>query len=276
MAYDINAALERLETNLAEVESAKKQVDETIATSESLQQIIGRYSESLSSMGKDISAFIEEIRNYQGNKTSELDSAVDTIKTSCDCVINKFNAEVKLAIKSFDEKLSETIVKFSSENEKLRIQVNKLNSLQDVLNKATKEVNEVEKKVDILATELKTSQDSQNITLASVKSSLEVLPSSVKSHAAAIVEEVKNHASDLRTKSEEIIEDVSKAIQKLDNQNSVLAGTKELCDGIKGDIENLKGSIDAQFELTRSVININRWILIIGLLALMTLIFMKG
>lgn len=276
MAYDINAALERLETNLAEVESAKKQVDETIATSESLQQIIGRYSESLSSMGKDISAFIEEIRNYQGNKTSELDLAVDTIKTSCDCVINKFNAEVKLAIKNFDEKLSETIVKFSSENEKLRIQVNKLNSLQDVLNKATKEVNEVEKEVDILATELKTSQDSQNITLASVKSSLEVLPSSVKSHAAAIVEEVKNHASDLKTKSEEIIEDVSKAIQKLDNQNSVLAGTKELCDGIKGDIENLKVSIDAQFELTRSAININRWILIIGLLALMTLIFMKG
>lgn len=166
MAYDINAALERLETNLTEVESAKKQVEETIATSESLQQIIGRYSESLSSMGKDISAFIEEIRNYQGNKTSVLDSAVDTIKTSCDCVINKFNAEVKLAIKSFDEKLSETIVKFGSENEKLRIQVNKLNSLQEVLNKAIKEVNEVENKVDILATELKNSQDEQDKVLA--------------------------------------------------------------------------------------------------------------
>lgn len=274
MAYDINAALERLETNLAEVESAKKQVEETIATSESLQQIIGRYSESLSSMGKDISAFIEEIRNYQGNKTSELDSAVDTIKTSCDCVINKFNAEVKLAIKSFDEKLSETIVKFGSENEKLRIQVNKLNSLQDVLNKATKEVNEVEKKVDILATELKNSQDSQDKTLASVKSSLEALPSSVKSQAEVIVEEVKNHALDLKAKSEEIIEDVSKAIQKLDNQNSVLAGTKELCDGIKGDIENLKGSIDSQFESMRSAININRWIAIIGILALIGLHFM--
>lgn len=126
MAYDINAALERLETNLAEVESAKKQVEETIATSESLQQIIGRYSESLSS------------------------------------------------------------------------------------------------------------------------------------------------------KSEEIIEDVSKAIQKLDNQNSVLTETKKLCDDIKGDIGNLKDSIDAQFESMRSTININRWILIIGLLALMTLIFMKG
>lgn len=161
-------------------------------------------------------------------------------------------------------------MKFASENEKLRIQVNELNSLQDVLNKATKEVNEVENKVDILAAELKTSQDK---TLASVKSSLEVLPSSVKSHAAAIVEEVKNHASDLKTKSEEIIEDVSKAIQKLDNQNSVLTETKKLCDDIKGDIGNLKDSIDAQFESMRSTININRWIAIIGILALIVLRF---
>lgn len=223
MAYDINAALERLENNLAEVESAKKQVEETIATSESLQQIIGRYTDTLNAMGKDISSFIEEIRNYQDINTSELSSATDAIKTSCECVINKFNADVKDAMKSFDEKLSETIVKFGSENEKLRIQVNKLNSLQDVLNKATKEV--------------------------------------------------KNHASDLKTKSEEIIEDVSKAIQKLDNQNSVLTETKNLCDDIKGDIGNLKDSIDAQFESMRSIININRWIAIIGILALIVLHF---
>lgn len=205
MAYDINAALERLENNLAEVESAKKQVDETIATSENLQKIIGRYSDTLSTMGKDISVFIEEIRNYQDIETSELSSAVDAIKTSCECVINKFNADVRDVIKSFDEKITETIVNFGSENEKLQIQVDKLDSLQDFLNKATKKLNEVENKVDILATELKTSQDSQDKTLASIKSSLEVLPSSVKSHATAIVEEVKNHASDLKTKSVSII-----------------------------------------------------------------------
>lgn len=273
MAYDINAALERLETNLAEVESAKKQVEETIATSESLQQIIGRYSESLSSMGKDISAFIEEIRNYQGNKTSELDSAVDTIKTSCDCVINKFNAEVKLAIKSFDEKLSETIVKLGSENEKLRIQVNKLNSLQDVLNKATKEVNDVEKKVDILATELKNSQDEQNKVLANVKSSLKTLPSSVKSNADVIVSEIKNRTLELKSVSENIVGEVSKANQKLDSQNSVLVETKKLCGDIRGDVGNLKDSIDAQFESMRSAININRWIAIIGILTLIVLHF---
>lgn len=82
MAYDINAALERLENNLAEVESAKKQVEKTIATSESLQQIIGRYTNTLNAMGKDISSFIEEIRNFQDINTSELSSIVDALNPS--------------------------------------------------------------------------------------------------------------------------------------------------------------------------------------------------
>lgn len=275
MAYDINAALERLENNLAEVESAKKQVEKTIATSESLQQIIGRYTNTLNAMGKDISSFIEEIRNFQDINTSELSSIVDALKTSCECAINKFNADVKIAIKNYNKKFAETIVNFGSENEKLRIQVNKLNSLQKVLNDATKELNEIGKKVDILAAESKNSQGKQDKMLASIKSEIEALPSSVKSHAEVIVSEVKNRTLDLKAKSEEIIGDVSKAIQTLDNQNSVLTETKGLCNGIKTDLENLKGSIDCQFESMKRAINTNRWIVIIGLLALIVLHFFK-
>lgn len=275
MAYDINAALERLENNLAEVESAKKQVEKTIATSESLQQIIGRYTNTLNAMGKDISSFIEEIRNFQDINTSELSSIVDALKTSCECAINKINADVKIAIKNYNKKFAETIVNFGSENEKLRIQVNKLNSLQKVLNDAIKELNEIGKKVDILAAESKNSQGKQDKMLASIKSEIEALPSSVKSHAEVIVSEVKNRTLDLKAKSEEIIGDVSKAIQTLDNQNSVLTETKGLCNGIKTDLENLKGSIDCQFESMKRAINTNRWIVIIGLLALIVLHFIK-
>ncbi len=273
MAYDINAALERLENNLVEVESAKKQVEKTIATSESLQQIIGRYTDTLNAMGKDVSSFIEEIRNYQDINTSELSSVVDALKTSCECVINKFNADVNTAIKNFDEKITETIVKFGSENEKLQIQINKLNSLKDVLNGATKELNEIGKKVDTLAIELKNCQSEQDVMLTSIKSEIDVLPSSVKSHAEAIVEEVKSNASDLKTKSEEIIGDVSKAIKKLDNQISVITETKGLCNGIKTDLKNLKGSIDSQFKTMKKAIIINRLIAIIGILTLIVLHF---
>ena len=224
---------------------------------------------------KDISSFIEEIRNFQDINTSELSSIVDALKTSCECVINKFNADVKIAIKNYNKKFAETIVNFGSENEKLRIQVNKLNSLQKVLNDATKELNEIGKKVDILAAESKNSQGKQDKMLASIKSEIEALASSVKSHAEVIVSEVKNRTLDLKVKSEEIIGEVSKAIQTLDNQNSVLTETKGLCNGIKTDLEILKGSIDCQFESMKRAINTNRWIVIIGLLALIVLHFLK-
>ena len=64
MTYDINAALERLEKNLSDVESAKLQVEETIATSESLQQIIGKYSESLQTLNSEISLYVDAVKNF--------------------------------------------------------------------------------------------------------------------------------------------------------------------------------------------------------------------
>ena len=276
MAYDINAALERLENNLAGVESAKKQVEETIATSESLQQIIVKYTETFNAMSKDISAYIEELRNYQDIKTSDFSSAADAIKISCECVINKFNADVKASISSFDRKMADTIVNFGSENEKLQIQVNKLNSLQEVLNKATKEVNEVEKKVDVLATDLKKSQDEQDKVLVSVKSSLEALPSLVKSHTESVVSEVNKCALDLELKSEEINDKESKTIQKLDNNISVLMETKELCDDIKIDLLSVKNTLDSRFVSIEKSIKTNRWITILGILLLAVLYFIRN
>lgn len=275
MAYDINAVLERLENDLSEVESAKKQVEETIATSESLQQIIGRYTETLNAMSNDISAFIEEVHNYHDMKVYELGSAADALKTSCECVSTKFNEDVKDAIEGFDGKFTEAIEKFGSENEKLQIQVHKLNSLQDSLNKATEKVKEVENKVDILATELKNSQDEQDNMLTSVKSSLEALSPSIKSQAETIVSEVNRHTLDLESISNEISEKVSTSIQKLENHISVLTETKVICNGIKAELENLKGSVDSQFASIKSAININRWIAIIGILALIALHFIK-
>ena len=172
MAYDINAALERLEKNLSEVESAKKQVEETIATSESLQQIIGRYSDSLVELNKEITKFIAEVHNYQSLKTSELDTAIKKIMTSCEAVISKFNVDVKSSTDAFNAKFSEAITKFGSENNNLAEQVTKLSSLHGTLKDATSEIKEIERKLDEIAKNLKDSQAEQDRTLDNIKSSL--------------------------------------------------------------------------------------------------------
>ena len=276
MAYDINAALERLEKNLSEVESAKMQVDETIATSESLQQIIGRYAESLDSLNKEISEFIDEIHKYQNVNSSELGLVVSKMKVSCESFVAEFNADVKTAIDTFCKKISEIIVKFSSENGRLMTEINKLISLHDVLIKATREVNDVEEKVDVLAEYLRKSQDEQYKMFESVKSSLEVQSSSIKLHADAIASVVTNHALELKTMTKEISSNINTTNQRVDNLLSVQTETKGLCNGIKSDLEKLNNVLEYRLTTMEKSIKINRLIILIGLLALIALHFIKN
>lgn len=275
MAYDINAALERLEKNLSEVESAKKQVEETIATSESLQQIIGRYSDSLVELNKEITKFIAEVHNYQSLKTSELDTAIKKIMTSCEAVISKFNVDVKTSTDAFNAKFSETITKFGSENNKLAEQVTKLSSLHGALKDATSEIKEIERKLDEIAKNLKDSQAEQDRTLDNIKSSIDALPAKIKSQIDEVINTINVQANDLENKADEIKTSAATAIQKLDTIISVLSETKTLCNGIKSDIAELKKSMDSGLTEVRSAINVTRWILIIGLIALVALHFIK-
>lgn len=275
MAYDINAALERLEKNLSEVESAKKQVEETIATSESLQQIIGRYSGSLVELNKDISKFIAEVHNYQSLKTSELDSVIKKIMTSCEAVTSKFNTDVKSSTDALNVKFSETITKFGSENNKLAEQATKLSSLHGVLKDATSEIKKIERKLDEFARDFKDSQAEQDYTLENTKSSIDALPETFKSQIDSISASINNHAKDLNNKADEIKAFSESAIQKLDTIISVLSETKTICNGIKSDIAELKKSMDSGFTEVGSAINVNRWILIIGFIALAALHFVK-
>ena len=269
MAYDINAALERLEKNLSEVESAKKQVEETIATSESLQQIIGRYSDSLVELNSEISKFILEVQNYQSLKTSELDLAISKIKTSCEGVVIKFNTDVKDSKDAFNAEFSETLTKFGYENNKLTEQVTKLSSLHDALDIATSEVKEIEKKMDGIAKVLKDSQGEQDRSLDNIKSSLTSLPANITSQIDGVINTININAVD------EIEKSIVSAIQKLNTITSVLSETKTICNAIKSDIAQLKKSMDFGLSEVGSAININRWILVIGIIVLIILHFIK-
>lgn len=275
MAYDINAALERLEKNLSEVDSAKNQVEETIATSERLLQIIGSYSDSLDSLYKEVSKFVSEVHNYQSVKTSEFESAISKVRISCDGVIAKFNNDVKTSTDTFTARFSDTVTKIGSENNKLAEQVSRLSTLHGALNTATDEVKKIESKLDVIAKDLKDSQAEQDRTLENIKSSLTALPTGVKSQLDNAISIVNGHATDLNKKADEIKSAAATSIHKLDSVIVVLSETKTLCKGIKTGIADLKKSIESELAQTQSAINVNRWILIIGLIALITLHFIK-
>lgn len=273
MTYDINAALERLENNLREVESAKRQVEETIASSQKLQKIIGGYSDNLRILHNEISSFVEEVHNFQNMKTEQMLSSIDNIRASCDSVTEDFCESVNTATDNFDTKVNTVIQNFNSENGRLSGQVDRLISLQDILSQATNKVNEVKDDISILAHNLKSSQDEQDRELANIKSSLEVFPSEVMSHKNAIISKLNSQTSELKDKNDEINTKISQAIGKLDNIISALNGTKNICNGIDLKVESLKSTLDSRLSNEESAIKLNRWILIIGIFVLIALHF---
>ena len=273
MAYDINTALERLEKNLSDVESAKLQVDETIATSESLQQIISRYSESLQSLNSEISTLVAEVNNYQSLKTSQLDGAIAKIMDTCDRVVNKFNADIKKSTNNFGELCAEASKSIEVESSKLAEHVNKIDSLYTVLDKATKEVVDIKKTLDMISEDIKISQGEQDKSLANIQSSLLSLSTSITSQINSVQTLFNSNYSDLMNKSDKINSEVSFVNNKIEKVLSVLTETNTICIGIKADIVSLKRDVESYDSSIQSVLKTNRWIVIGGVAVLIILHF---
>ena len=65
MPYDINAALERLEKNLQNLDSAREQVENTVNASNNLKQIVIDYIESITELRSDIQEWEEQLKQSQ-------------------------------------------------------------------------------------------------------------------------------------------------------------------------------------------------------------------
>lgn len=104
MAYDINKALERLEKNLCDVDSARKQVEKTVACSTDLQNIVNGYVASLDSLVQDIEQLINDLTKYKSLKTTELETSIKKIEDACERTMDSFNKMVADASVNFKKK----------------------------------------------------------------------------------------------------------------------------------------------------------------------------
>ena len=64
MTIDIHAALERLEKNLSQIQSAKEQVQQITSSSEHVCQIMERYAQAIDSMNVTISSLVQYMDQY--------------------------------------------------------------------------------------------------------------------------------------------------------------------------------------------------------------------
>lgn len=255
MAYDINVALERLEKNLQNLQSAKEQVESTVSANAELQKIVSGYVASVKSVLEETLLLKEEVATMKSQKIVEVREAVDLIEKLCSDIIGSFRSDTKETLRAFD-----------TENGKLSQAITALQHFQVKLEKSIEISSSVDAKLERTSKEVLGLQNTQKENFSSAAKQLE--------------SEMQNLAQSISNASQSLSEQLSAIQEKIEKIDSLGHNTQTLCSQIDSNISHIQASIEdvhtlitEQHEETRKGININRWILIAGIVFLAALHF---
>lgn len=273
MAYDINTALERLETTLKDVESAKSQVEKTISASESLRSTVEKYVSSIGAFHKELKSMEDDFRERQFGMTQDVQSYIDAIRTLCDGTTDSINNSLENISSSFSASIGETLKAFGSQVERLEGNVEKMDALRKDLKGALVEMGANKEILLQISKDLKDSQYGQDVALREINQAVSSLPQSIKKLFEGQAGLGKRQAETL-TSIMEATEELKNAIR---NQVKSLESTSGRIEALSmrcvGSLEKIK---QHQEETAASIAKstlINRWILIGGIAALAILHF---
>ena len=306
MPYDINSALERLEQNLKDLDSAKKQVEATVNASDKLQQVVSSYVNTLVSVQEGLKQWEKELQGIQVGNDTAFKNAIEQMRATCSEVVDLFKSKLDETKDGFEADTNSFLVKLERENGKLSEQVNALKILGSSFANAIKDVKAL---LETLSIDLKESQRSQDEVLDVIKEDVGRISNTTSNTIKGYVDEQTRKIETLHsgkdTKLQELANAISSVKQVCDdikeksntienccqdirsNSDSLLRealATKELNHTIIQKIENSISSNATKAEELQQTIkasvddivhqsNINKWIIIAGIIILSALQF---
>lgn len=109
----INKTLSELETNLRNIESARKQVENTVKAYDELKDSTSSYVKSLSSVNTRLTDLMKLIENDYSNKLETFEKDRKTIIDSCQTAINNVNDTAKRVQDTIDTTINGIHKKFT-------------------------------------------------------------------------------------------------------------------------------------------------------------------
>ena len=241
MAYDINLALERLEKNLQDINSAKEQVEDTINASSQLQNVVNGYVASVNAVLQETILLKEEIAKMRDQKVTEIKEAVTSIEASCNTIIAEFK-----------KNSSSILTDFVSQNDRLAKSNEELSAFQTKL----------EQSIEITSG-LKTRQDEISADVHSIHNKLQESTENISKQYGQLSQKVD---ADMTMLTNSMSKEFSRLSERTEELNRAITKNQRV-------IEELCKQISDQHADNLKNININRWMLIAGILILAALQF---
>lgn len=257
MPRDINAALERLEKNLQSLDSAREQVENTVNASNDLRQIVRDYINSITELRCNIQEWEEQLKQSQDGLSTRVQDTFAALKTSCDTISVEFKSS-----------MNETLNKFSEQNTILTERVDELIILRKNLTSAMSEIVTIKDMLTEFTIIFNKSKENQDQTLSNIIGRVTELPVTVKGYTDGVAQQMEERHREFCYKLDDSIAKTKIAIQKLDSLTIACSNIQKTCDDIKNSIDDVKNTVTAHHESLSKSVNINRWVIIAGIIIL--------
>ena len=290
MAHDINSALERLEKNLSELDSARSQVMQSVNASNDLLKMVTQYVAAVKKLAASLEEWESSLSGRESELHGEFGSAIASIKQTCTDIISAFKVDVNKATLDFKKDTDKTLEKFIEQNDKLAERVTELVALREQIKKATEEIESVKSALNEILKELKDSQDEQDATLEDLKAKVTGLNEKIENSKVAVLQAITHSEQSLSAILHQTNEKIDSVSGKADALASNVASLTTICQNIDTLVQSSTNSITATInkvkdevisaiqeskEETLKSANINRWLIVAGIitLAILQLVF---
>lgn len=241
MEDKINQTLVQLENELQSIVSARKQVEETVKASTDLLKMVSEYVSSVKTLCLGLQSWEADLRAREDSLGEATESALIRINSTCKEIITAFHTDVVNIATDFKTQTESTLSKFVEQNQKLEGFIQKLNTLQNEIQKVTAEIPIIKDELIHLSTSLNEFRSEMD----------------TKEQRLRTILDGTNTKIDLLN-------------EKADNLKSA---TAQILSAIQSSTTTLTSAIATSKEETAKSININRWIIIIGIIILAALQF---
>lgn len=259
MAYDINAALERLEQNLSDLDSARKQVESMVSTSKDLQSVVERYVKSIKGLYSDVKSWETQLQSSGTEFTENIHSAIGLLKSSCESTASSLQNSADQIIESFSSRSEAPIARFTEQNMLFASRVQELAAFGRTVEKANEEISLLKSVLNHIQRDLETYQSSQGQMLSELKEKSETYPEIIKKATDTTIEQYALWAKEFS--------------QQLDTLTQTVLSIQTVSNTIQSSIGEMMNSVESSQASIKREININRWILIAGVIILVLLRF---
>lgn len=273
MPYDINTALQRLEQNLNDLTSARQQVEDTVKASNELQKVVAEYVSSIETLCTRLKRWNTDLGERESSLSHEIESTITQLTTSSTQIVSLFQKSVEDTTSDFSKKTNAEITKFVEQNNKLAERVQELNKLREEIKNTTGEIKAIKESSAKISKDLKESQEGQDVLLDEIKTkvaSIETATQNIIYTLDGLTQSVASGFDNLSNKSDAIANDITQLTSLC---QTIKSATATIGNSIQTSTSQIENKINEAKDAISKAANINRWILIAGIILLAILQF---